>query len=282
MSSPLSYQNRTGRRAGRVVRALSAVHPGIARVWQQVGPYADAWHAGNVEALDRPGRRWFVLGDSLSQGVGASAYDAGWVGQLARRLEAERGGPARGQPVRHRCAGRRRPRPAAAGPRRARGPRRRPGDVLVGSNDLFGGRTGRSRLPQAYAELVDRVPVGSVVATLPQPAGPATQANVFVERAAAAGRIVMVDLRVTGPSSWRGRLGCGLLPPQRRGVRRDRELVRAHAALRARPTDRLTRRPRPRARVTRGRAHLTTTDSGARPEDRDGRRVVPQRSDRGR
>lgn len=84
--SSFTYDNRTGRRPGRAVRATSAVLPGVARVWSQVEPYADAWRAHNLEHLDRPGRRWIVFGDSMSQGIGATAYDAGWVGQLARRV----------------------------------------------------------------------------------------------------------------------------------------------------------------------------------------------------
>ena len=31
---------------------------------------------------------WVALGDSMSQGIGASAYDRGWAGQLSTRLRA--------------------------------------------------------------------------------------------------------------------------------------------------------------------------------------------------
>ncbi|MGB3764608.1 MAG: hypothetical protein WA966_15445, partial [Ornithinimicrobium sp.] len=80
-----TYDNRTGRGPGRTVRVLSTFLPGVARVWSQVEPYADSWRAHNLQTLQRPGRRWFVLGDSLSQGIGASAFDAGWVGLVGRR-----------------------------------------------------------------------------------------------------------------------------------------------------------------------------------------------------
>lgn len=89
--------------------------------------------------------------------------------------------------------------------------------VMVGSNDLFGGRRRRAALPGAYSRLVESVPAGSLVATLPQPSGPARAANVFVEAADASGRIVMVDLRVTGPSSWRGRLAADYFHPNDAG-----------------------------------------------------------------
>ncbi len=216
-TTSFTYDNRTGRGPGRTVRAMSAVLPGVARVWDQVEPYADAWRAHNLETLDRPGRRWIVLGDSLSQGVGASAYDAGWVGQLGRRLVAT------GHDLRIVNL-------SATG---ACVPDVldqqlsvldllgwRDDDlltVLAGSNDLFGGQARRDRLPTACAELVDRLPGGSVVATLPQPTVASDRANVHIEHAAAAGRVVMVDLRVSGPRSWRGRLATDFFHPNDAG-----------------------------------------------------------------
>ncbi len=212
-----TYDNRTGRGPGRAVRTLSALVPGVARVWSQVDPYADAWHAHNLATLDLPGRRWIVLGDSMSVGVGATAHDAGWVGQLGHRLRTD-GHDLRVVNLSATGAGapdvldQQLPALEALGVR--------DDDlvtVLVGSNDLFGGRARRGLLPQGFADLVDRVPVGSVVATLPQPSSVATRANHHVERAAAAGRIVMVDLRVTGPSSWRGRLASDFFHPNDAG-----------------------------------------------------------------
>lgn len=213
----LGYDNRTGRRPGRVVRITSAFVPGVRRVWRQADPYADAWHTRNVEAVGRPGQRWIVLGDSMSQGIGASAYDAGWVGQLAERVASDGHDlqilnlSATGACVAD-VLGQQLPALERLG--------ERADDlvtVMVGSNDLFGGRARRAALPAAYAQLVDRVPAGSLVATLPQPSGPARAANVFVEAADAAGRIVMVDLRVTGPSSWRGRLAGDFFHPNDAG-----------------------------------------------------------------
>ncbi len=78
--------------------------------------------------------------------------------------------------------------------------------VLIGSNDLFAGRTFREGLPDAFAELVRLLPRGSVVASLPQPRAAATAANRHVEAAAAAGHLRLVDMRASGPSSWRGRV----------------------------------------------------------------------------
>ncbi|WP_341927787.1 SGNH/GDSL hydrolase family protein [Nocardioides psychrotolerans] len=212
-----SYDNRTGRGPGRMVRTMSAVLPGVARVWSQVEPYAEAWRAHNLATLDRPGRRWVVLGDSMSVGIGATSYDAGWVGQLAARL-AVGGTDLRVVNLAATGAGvsdvleQQLPALAEIGSR--------DDDlvtVLVGSNDLFGARARRDRLPDGFAAMVERVPVGSVVATLPQPSGAAARANVHVERAAAAGRVAMVDLRVTGPSSWKGRLASDYFHPNDAG-----------------------------------------------------------------
>ncbi|MGB5951033.1 MAG: SGNH/GDSL hydrolase family protein [Ornithinimicrobium sp.] len=214
---PFSYTNRTGRASGRTVRALSALLPGVADVQGQVDAYADAWHAHNLRSLNSPGRRWVVLGDSMSLGIGASRHDAGWVGQLATRLEAS------GHPLQVLNLG-------ATGARvrdvldqqlavvAALEPRVEDlVTVMVGSNDLFAGRALRAELPQAYSELVDRVPPGSVVAALTQPPDAAHRANAHLERAATAGRIRLADLRVTGPPSWRGLLAADFFHPNDAG-----------------------------------------------------------------
>ena len=70
-------------------RALSLI-PGVRAVRAQIGPYAEAWHRENVAALERSCPLWLVLGDSAAQGIGASSFDRGWVGQL-RQLLADRG-----------------------------------------------------------------------------------------------------------------------------------------------------------------------------------------------
>ena len=217
----LPYANRTGRPPGLAVRALGLALPGVRRVQAQVEPWADAWHAHNRTALGAPGRRWVILGDSMAQGVGASSWDAGWVDQLRARL-AEADHPL--VVVNLSATGARVPDvidqqlpvlealPPAGG---ADGP-----DlvtVLVGSNDLFAGGTARRELPEAMARLVGRLPRNTVVATLPQRRAAARAANRPIEAAAAAGRIVRVDMRAEGPSSWRGRLASDWFHPNDAG-----------------------------------------------------------------
>ncbi len=220
-SAFLDYANRTGRPSGAVLRVLGTVLPGVRSVHEQVEPYAAAWTAHNRDAVHSPARRWVVLGDSMSQGIGASSWDGGWVGQLAERLSAE------GHPltvVNLSASGARVPDvldqqlPAL---RALPDPHVGPGadlvTVLIGSNDLFGSRVHRDRLPDAFADLVAQLPRGSVVATLPQPRDAARAANGHIERAAAAGHIHLVDMRSDGPSSWRGRLAADWFHPNDAG-----------------------------------------------------------------
>lgn len=210
------YANRTGRGPGRVVRTLGLVVPGVRRVWRQVDPYADAWRAHNLAALARPGRRWVVLGDSMSQSIGAASYDGGWVGQLAARLAAT--GPELAV-VNLSATGARVP-DVIAQQLPLMDAVVRPGDlvtVLIGSNDLFSGRAHGAALPAAFAALLDRLPTGAVVATLPQPRDVAQQANAHVTAAAAAGRIGVVDMRTAGPTSWKGKLAADFFHPNELG-----------------------------------------------------------------
>lgn len=203
--SDFTYDNRTGRGPGRAVRAMRMVLPGVNDVWGRVEPLAEAWRAHNVATLGQSGRRWLALGDSLTQGVGASRKDAGWVGQLAKRMadthrdlnviNLSATGARVGDVLRQQV-----PALELIGVR--------PDDlvtVMAGSNDLFGSRARRDLLPETFRKLIDRLPRGSVVATLPHPSRAATQVNDDIDAAADSGRIVMADLRVTGPTSWRGR-----------------------------------------------------------------------------
>jgi lysophospholipase L1-like esterase len=213
------YGNRTGRPAGTGLRALGAVVPGVRRVQAQAEPYAAAWTRHNVTAVDAPGRRWVVLGDSMSQSVGAAAWDTGWVDQLVDDLEVAGHSPtvvnlsatgARVTDVLDQQLPLLRVLPdTGAGPDLV--------TVLVGSNDLFAGGSVRRGLPAAFAALVAALPHAAIVATLPQPRSAARRANVHVRAAGAAGRITVVDMATEGPRSWRGRLAADRFHPNDRG-----------------------------------------------------------------
>ena len=217
---PHGYANRTGRPRGLLTRGLGLLLPGVRGVSAQADPYADAWAAHNRAALDAPGRRWVVLGDSMSQGVGASAWDAGWVDQALVALRADghelsvvnlsaTGARTRDVldqqlPVLHAL-----PPAASDAPDLV--------SVMVGSNDLFAGPAARRALPTAMDELVAALPRGAVVATLPQPRSAARRANTFIEKRSATGELVMLDMRTDGPRSWSGRLAPDFFHPNDAG-----------------------------------------------------------------
>lgn len=69
-------------------RGLVRRLPMFTRSYAQVDAYALAWERANAAALQVDGPLWLVLGDSAAQGVGASAHDRGWVGQVRERLVA--------------------------------------------------------------------------------------------------------------------------------------------------------------------------------------------------
>jgi lysophospholipase L1-like esterase len=206
------YANLTGRPSAPLVTALAKVLPGVGFVQAQHHAYAQQWRAANLVALARPGPRWIVLGDSMSQGIGASAFDHGWVNRVNDRLTADGHGY---ELVNLSASGARVPdlleqqlpiwRALPASAERSGDDRPDLVTVLIGSNDLLG-RRHRDVLPAAFAQLLDELPASAVVTTLPQPRTAARAVNALIEAAHAQDRIRVVDLRRSGPPSWRGRL----------------------------------------------------------------------------
>lgn len=62
--------------------------PPFRRSFAQVDAYRADWERANQSARAADGPLWLVLGDSAAQGVGASAYDRGYVGLVLARLRA--------------------------------------------------------------------------------------------------------------------------------------------------------------------------------------------------
>jgi lysophospholipase L1-like esterase len=176
-------------------------------VQAQTGPYAAAWDRANRAALAATGPLWVALGDSMTQGIGASAYDRGWVGQLSDRLRAE-GWDHR--VVNLSVTGARvddvvdTQLPALEAIRTKEGP---PAlvTVVIGSNDVVSPRYRRG-LAERFAELLDRLPDGAIVMNLPNPHREARRVDDLLRARAAAGRVVLADMRREGPRSWRGLL----------------------------------------------------------------------------
>ena len=206
------YSNLSGRPPGAAIRVLSTVLPGVREVQAQVAPYAERWRTANLAALGRSGPLWVALGDSMTQGIGASAFDRGWTGQL---------GPIAGLPTRLVNL-------SSSGARVADVlDRQLPAlfslgetpdlvTVLIGSNDLIRRRR-REEFPAAFADLLAQLPTGTVVATLPNPSRAAAAGNDALVRAVAEHGLRIAELRDRRTSSWKGKLATDHFHPNDAG-----------------------------------------------------------------
>ncbi len=146
-------------------RWLGGFVPGARERRAQVAAHALAWEELNDLARAGDGPLWVVLGDSTAQAIGASSPSSGYVGQLQRRLEAAEGRSWRVLNL------------SRSGARVA--------DVVevqlpqldaisdpalvtcaIGANDMLPGRG--AHLEVDLRALLDGLPPGAVVATLPQ------------------------------------------------------------------------------------------------------------------
>jgi lysophospholipase L1-like esterase len=177
-----TYSNLSTRPPGRFITLARRVLPGVARVEDQIAPYAAAWHERNIAALGATGPLWVVLGDSISQGIGASSVDRGWVPQ-ARSLLHQAGidyrvlnlsvsGARVADLIDHQV-------PAmnalAAAPDLV--------TVFTGSNDVIR-KANRRALPQRFSELLALLPRGTMIATVPAPRGVLAEINALLDQAA--------------------------------------------------------------------------------------------------
>jgi lysophospholipase L1-like esterase len=213
-----SYSNHSDRRPGRLVAVAGRVVPGVARVQRDVAPFAEAWSRANAAALAEAGPLWVALGDSLSQGIGASRYDRGWVGQLQTRLRA---GGAALRVVNLAVSGARTQDvldtqlPALAD-LAARTAMPALVTLMIGSNDLIS-RRHRAGLPQRMDRILRQLPAGSVVTTLPNPTPTAGAVNAVLARVARERGLVVAELRGPRTTSWRGKLAADHFHPNDSG-----------------------------------------------------------------
>jgi lysophospholipase L1-like esterase len=194
------YSNLSGRPSGPVVSTASKLFKGVRSVQDQVEPYAREWERHNREAVAASGPLWVVLGDSMSQGVGASAYDHGWVGQLAETLPGYRlvnlsvyGG--RISDVLERQI----PAMESLGV---------PPDlvtVIIGSNDLFN-RKRREAMPTALTEMLRRLPGGTVIGNQPGGRDAMVEFNALIDKAVRERGLVLAEFRDPRMRSWKGKL----------------------------------------------------------------------------
>ncbi len=76
------------RGALRKVNVVDRFRSGVDVTSSQIDRYRWQWEANNARDLEREGPLWVVLGDSASQGIGASTPFDGWVGQIRAKLQA--------------------------------------------------------------------------------------------------------------------------------------------------------------------------------------------------
>ncbi len=212
---PFEYSNLSERPTGRLMAVASRLSAGVRQVQAQIAPFAADWQAANQVALRTTGPLWVVLGDSMSQGIGAPAFDQGWVGQLAERLEREG--------HRHRVLNL-----SVSGARlRDVLDRQLPAlrslaidadllTVMIGSNDMVS-PAHRRQLVAGFAELLGQVPTGTIIAGLPNPHAVSRQVNALLAAAATAGRIGVAELGQVTPRSWRGKLAADHFHPNELG-----------------------------------------------------------------
>jgi lysophospholipase L1-like esterase len=147
---------------GRLMRTL---RPGVAATLGLGSEYRRYWEASNERTRHTDGPLWVAVGDSTAQGIGASAPDRGYVGQLLDRLRHEEQRPwrvvnlsvtgARIADVVHEQV----PRIDDAGAPELV-------TCAAGANDVI--RFGFRRVVDALEALIRALPAGAVLATIPQ------------------------------------------------------------------------------------------------------------------
>ena len=147
---------------GRLMRTL---RPGVAGTLGLGSEYRRYWEESNERARQADGPLWVALGDSTAQGIGASAPDRGYVGQLLVRLRDEERRPWR--VVNLSVTGAR-----VADVVREQVPRiNEVGEpelvtCAAGANDVI--RFGFRRVVEALRDLIRGLPPRAVLATIPQ------------------------------------------------------------------------------------------------------------------
>lgn len=182
-------------------------------------PYALAWEEANRVARDADAPLWVVLGDSTAQGIGASGHDRGYVGQLRALLEQRDGA---GWRVLNLSRSGARASDVLASQLPSLEALQAPPDLVtcvVGANDLL--RTPLPRLLTAFRALLDRLPDGAVIATLPQGLGRrrSNRVNAAIRARAPAAGLLVADLwRHTG-APWQGKYASDMFHPNDLGYR---------------------------------------------------------------
>ncbi len=215
--SAFDYSNLSGRPAGPFISLASRFLSGVRDVQAQVVPYAEAWQAHNRTALAAGGPLWVALGDSMTQGIGASAFDRGWTAGVTDALPDHRlvnlsvsGGLVTDLLERQLPA------------LESLGVTPDLVTVMIGSNDLLN-RQARSTLPHDLAVLLERLPAGTVVATQP---GGRRGATDFNGQITSARHLVTAEFRDPRLRTWSGRVAADHFHPNDTGYAAMSEIMR--------------------------------------------------------
>jgi lysophospholipase L1-like esterase len=193
--------------------------PGVAATLAQTEPYLRAWAEANERARAATGPLWVALGDSATQGIGASAYDRGYVGQLRARLEAPEGREWR---VINLSRTGSRIRDVVAEQLPALAPLVDEAELVTcaaGANDLLS--LWFRPVPGALRALMSGLPPGAVIATLPQGLGRrrARRLNEIIRTEAPLRGLRIADVWArTGPP-WKGKFAADDFHPNEVGYR---------------------------------------------------------------
>lgn len=206
-----NYSNLSGRPSGPFVSLAGRFLRGVRAVQAHVEPYAREWERHNRLAVAASGPLWVVLGDSMAQGVGASAYDRGWVGQLAETLPDHRlinlsvyGGRISDVTERQLPA------------MESLGVAPDLVTVIIGSNDVISRRLRPSMAP-ALTKMLRRLPTGTIIGNQPGSQQHALEFNRQVDAAVAAQGLVLAEFRDPRTRSWKGKLSPDHFHPNDRG-----------------------------------------------------------------
>jgi lysophospholipase L1-like esterase len=193
------------------LRTAAVLVPGIRRVLQQVVDYAQDWIDANKAALTQDYPLWVVLGDSMSQGVGATAYDKGWV-RLLRDQFAKEGKPYRIINL------------SVSGARvedvlqiqlpamRKLGIQPALVTALVGSNNLINKRY-RKTLVKGFGQMLDELPNGAVIGSLAQRSPQALAVNALLRQQAPLRHFKIADMTTTFNGPVRNRVSSDFFHP---------------------------------------------------------------------
>lgn len=185
---------------------LGRFSDGVARIENQVEPLAVEWDRANALAANADGPLWIALGDSSTQGVGASQRENGWAYQVRSKLEHETGDPWRLINL-SMSGGRftdvtdhqlplldRLPEPALV-------------TCAVGNNDLLW-RRGISAIMRDAEETMATLPSGTLLSRLSGPGKRPRALNDIFEAAQTDGTVTLFDI-------WRWPSGRGALAEDR-------------------------------------------------------------------